>query len=304
MDDNFLVTPEVELDPTELSDTESVSPKPTFIPSPNKDDASKQYDLIRSTVMSMKSIGSAKCPKPIFALFDSGGSDIMINRNAIPKSAIEMIDTKKSFSTTAGDLHTMATVQFDKIYLPEFSHVRHTGSYKAYVFEDPQKKVPYDIILGRNFLNGISIQLDFASSATTWLDNTVPMRPHGYWNDTQRLHDALSLDPSTVKVSDSYAAHPRVAIADAKHEKADIPSVMAIIDYLTVQEGNDLYWVLLVNEDLFSGKLGCYPNKVFSLKLRPDAKPFHSKQSTSSLSHGPFNAMKMGLYCCRQQGSM
>jgi hypothetical protein len=164
---------------TELSNTESVSPKPTFIPSPSNDDASKQYDLVPSTVMSVKYIGNAKCPKPIIALFDSGGSDIMINHNAIPKSALELIDTKKSFSTTAGDLHTMATVQLDKIFLPEFSCVRHIGSYKAYVFEDPQKQVPYDIILGRNFLTGVGIQLDFASSATTWLDITVPMRPHG-----------------------------------------------------------------------------------------------------------------------------
>jgi hypothetical protein len=95
------------------------------------------------------------------------------------------------------------------------------------------------------------------------------MRPHDYWNDTQRLRDALSFEPSTVKVSDSYAAHPCVEIADAKYEKADIPSVMA--------ERNNLYRVLLVNKELFSVKLECYPNKVFSLKLKPDAKPFHSK---------------------------
>jgi hypothetical protein len=126
------------LDPTELSDTESVSPKPTFIPSPSKDDASKQYDLVPPTVISVKSIGNAKCPKPIIALFDSGGSDIMINRNVIPKSAIEMIDTKKSFSTTAGDLHTMATVQLDKIYLPESSSVRHIGSYKRMCLRIPK----------------------------------------------------------------------------------------------------------------------------------------------------------------------
>jgi hypothetical protein len=145
------------------------------------------------------------------------------------------------------------------------------------VFEDPQKKVPYDIILGQNFLKGVGIQLDFVSLSSTWLELTVPMRPHGYWNNTQRLRDALSLDPTTIKVSDSYTAHPHHAIADAKYEKAEISEVMADITYLTVPERSDLYRTLLANEDLFSGKLGCYPNKVFSLKLKPDAKPFHSK---------------------------
>jgi hypothetical protein len=106
--DNFLFTPEVELDPTKLSDTESVSPKPAFIPLPSNNDES--HDLVPSTIMSFKAIGDAKRLKPIISLFNSGGSVIMINRNAIPKGAIEMIDTKKSFSTTAGDLHTMATI--------------------------------------------------------------------------------------------------------------------------------------------------------------------------------------------------
>jgi hypothetical protein len=50
------------------------------------------------------------------------------------------------------------------------------------MFEDPQKKVPNNIILGRNLLKGVGIQLDLVSSSAKWLDITVPMRPHGYWN--------------------------------------------------------------------------------------------------------------------------
>jgi hypothetical protein len=54
----------------------------------------------------------------------------------------------------------------------------------AHVFEDPQqKKVPYDIILGQNFLKGVCIQLDFVPSSSTWLELTIPMRPHGYCNN-------------------------------------------------------------------------------------------------------------------------
>jgi hypothetical protein len=68
------------------------------------------------------------------------------------------------------------------------------------------------------------------------------------------------------------------AIADAKYEKAEISEAfMADIAYLTVLERNDLYCKLLANENLFSGKLGCYPNEVFSLKLKPDAKLFNLK---------------------------
>ena len=38
-----------------------------------------------------------------------------------------------------------------------------------------------------------------------------------------------------------------------------------------------LFKLLLSAQDLFSGKLGVYPHKEFTLQLKPDAKPFHSK---------------------------
>jgi hypothetical protein len=85
-------------------------------------------------------------------------------------------------------------------------------------------------------LKGVSIQLDFVSSSSTWLELTFPMRPNGYWNNTQRLRDALSLDPATIKVSDSYTANPHHAIVDAKYVKAEISEVMADITYLTVRQ--------------------------------------------------------------------
>jgi hypothetical protein len=123
--DNFLFTLQVELDPAEISDTGSVSSKPTMTPLSSKEDVcnddSKNHDLVPSTIMLVETISDAKRSQPIVALFNSDGSDIMINGNAIPKDAMEMIDTKKSFSTTAGDLHTMATIKLKRIIYPNLA---------------------------------------------------------------------------------------------------------------------------------------------------------------------------------------
>jgi hypothetical protein len=44
-----------------------------------------------------------------------------------------------------------------------------------------------------------------------------------------------------------------------------------------MQQCNDLYRILIKYPKLFNGKLKTYPHKTFHLKLKPDAKPFHSK---------------------------
>ena len=38
-------------------------------------------------------------------------------------------------------------------------------------------------------------------------------------------------------------------------------------------------------EPLFSGKLGSYPHRTFSLELKPDAKPFHAKPYAVPRAH-------------------
>ena len=105
------------------------------------------------------------------------------------------------------------------------------------------------------------------------MDLTIPMRPHGYWNNPQRLRDSLTMEPPSIP-DDAFAA---IAIADAKYEEADLPQVVSQQVHLSTPQRNELYRILLENKALFSGKLGTYPHKEFYLALKPDAKPFHSK---------------------------
>jgi hypothetical protein len=230
--------------------------------------------MVSSTIDSIDAISESMRFRPLIALFDSGGSDIMMNRNAIPKGAIEIADEQKSFTITAGDLHAVSHVSLSKIFLPEFSRTRHIPTFPAYIFGDPGKKVVYDFIFGRNFLQAVGIQLDFSESKTIWLDLSVPMRPHHYWHNTFSIRVALRVDPPSNDISDSFAAAP---IADASYGAADLVTVIAEQEHLSTPQRNALYRVLLAKKELCSGKLGTYPHKQFSLTLKPDDKPFHSK---------------------------
>lgn len=270
--DNFLFNTAVELEDSELEPDQPIAPVLQTISNDNVQ--TPTIDLVPSTVVSIDEIGGAKRFRPLVALFDSGGSDVMINRNALPKGSIEITDNQKNFTTTAGDLTSVSHVTLTKIFLPEFTRNRHIPSFQAYIFDDPNKKVAYDVIFGRNFLQNIGIQLDFKQSTTTWLDLSVPMRPHGYWHDTQRVRDVLTMDPASTNVSDSFVAAP---IAAAKYEAANLEEVIASQHHLHTAQRNELYRIFLENKDLFSGKLGVYPHREFKLQLKPDAKPFHSK---------------------------
>ena len=252
-----------------ISDNDSL---PELVPQVNKP---LVKDLVPSSIASIQFIGGATRYHPLIVLFDSGGSDVMINSNALPRSCAQITQTHKSFATTAGDLKTTSTVELSKVFFPEFSRTQHILRHIAHVFEDLHKTVPYNLILGRNFLRDCGILLDFEKSQVQWLKHTIPMRPHRYWSEPSCIHDALQTEPP--QIWQASAESHSVTIADAKYEATNIEEIIQAQTHLTMKQRNNLYCTLLLNKPLFSGKLGSYPHQTFSLVLKPSAKPFHAK---------------------------
>jgi hypothetical protein len=93
------------------------------------------------------------------------------------------------FATTQGEFASVHRVQLRDLCLPEFSLTQRFGIIKDYIFDAPT--YPYDILLGRKFLQLAKMQLDFAKCQTTWLRATVPFHPKGYFRDRTKLHQLL-----------------------------------------------------------------------------------------------------------------
>ena len=73
---------------------------------------------------------------------------------------------------------------------------------------------------------------------------------------------------------DSYLTN---TILDAKYEKVDVHDVATNQKRLTPDQQHELESVLDKDMDLFEGTLGVYPHKKFSIEIKPDAVPKHSR---------------------------
>ena len=271
--DAFLFDAHKDLNEAEDGDA-IASPAPKPASTNNAVNSARTSDLVPLTLVAVKTIGGQSRFRPLVVLLDSGGSHTMIKRNDLPRGTTELTQAKYSFATTAGNLKTSSTVELANLVLPEFSRTLHIPKHVAHVFDDATASVHYDLILGRDFLRSAGITIDFSKSEVIWLDHTIPMRPHHYWSESTRIRDALFIEPILAHQlsNESYA----VSISDAKYEATDLNDLVSNQTHLSAAQRADLSALLKSVEPLFSGKLGSYPHRTFSLELKPDATPFHA----------------------------
>ena len=66
-------------------------------------------------------------------------------------------------------------------------------------------------------------------------------------------------------------------ILDAKYSKASLKTIAESSTYLDPQERNELYTLLKKYESLFDGNIGTWHGKLYVIKFKPDAEPYHGK---------------------------
>ena len=201
---------------------EHAKPIPTHVNVDTSQLTPPVVDLVPHILATGLGIGQT-CNKYVFkCLLDSGGTDPMINRKCIPSSVQLEACPSVKFATTQGEFASVHRVQLRDLCLPEFSLTRRFGMIEAYVFDAPL--CPYDILLGRKFLQLAKMQLNFAECQTTWLGATVPFHPKGYFRDKTKLHQLLEHDSVRATLAETYSAsqaHVKDAIYDV-HDPAKV----------------------------------------------------------------------------------
>ena len=145
---------------------------------------------------------------------------------------------------------------------------------------DPTQKsntTNYDIILGKDFMQELGIDILNSSLTLRWDGIEIPMRDFG---ELRKPVDALSaylldIDKQTDSANDMQNRVTR--ILDAKYEKANLENLCKSQQHLTPMEQTMLHNLLTTYEHLFDGTLGEWRGTGVSFELKPDAKPFHAK---------------------------
>ena len=133
-----------------------------------------QPDMVPETMVALSNANLVQLNQFMLSLLDSGSSDTLINKRALPQGVVPMKDHTKQFVTTQGTYESNEYIEVDKFYLPEFSKAQFFKNVKIYLFDS--KETTYDIIVGRNILMTGGFCLDFSEKHTKWMDKAVPFK--------------------------------------------------------------------------------------------------------------------------------
>ena len=131
-------------------------------------------NLIPMVLLLMQSINGTVTNRPLVALCDSGSSHCMFNKRALPFGATTFKTPKIKTTTTQGTYDCDEAVVLSNLSLPEFVNGRKITNLSAQVFDS--ENCHYDIILGRDFMESIGLDIQFSTGSIKWLDTIVDMK--------------------------------------------------------------------------------------------------------------------------------
>ena len=112
-------------------------------------------------------------------LLDSGGSKSLIARSKIP-AHMKPSYSKNPFPAvgTSGTRTHKESIIFDRLSFPDFEMQSWISDVECFVFEDDGHS-SYDLILGRDILKPIGMEMNFANEKINWQHVTLPFTERG-----------------------------------------------------------------------------------------------------------------------------
>ena len=119
----------------------------------------------------------------------------------------------------------------------------------GHVFE---AKLSYDMILGRDLMSQLGININFKNQTVEWMETTVPMR-----NPKSEIKEFFIQETGMVE-----DAMNRVKkILDAKYKPANLSQIVTECEHLDKEQQEQLLKILLKHKKLFDGTSGKWKTK-------------------------------------------
>ena len=215
----------------------------------------------------------AKDQKRLRVLFDSGCGATLVNKKFVEK--LKRTKHKATnWTTKAGSFVTNEKCKI-KFSLPTL-HKHREISWKVYVDNSKAEDNNYDMIIGRDLLHELGINLKFDTAEIEWDQASVAMQNMDTvkedWAEQFEEEMLFMEDPSTTD------AERIQEILDAKYRPADLEQIAEECQHLNKDEQAKLLNLLKKYEHLFDGTLGSWNTDPVDLELKdPNCKPYHAK---------------------------
>ena len=140
--------------------------------------------------------------------------------------------------------------------------------------------IGYDMIIGRDLLRKLKIDVRFYDQTIKFEDQLIPMKSFKqFWeNDhpTRKEARAMVLQSAEPK-STIEATNQVVKILDSHYEKANLEEVVQNAHSLNSKQKQQLFQLLKDFEDLFDGTLGHWKTDPVKIELKEGAKPVNAR---------------------------
>jgi hypothetical protein len=132
----------------------------------------------------------------------------------------------------------------------------------------------YDMIIGSDLLNELSIGICYSHNCIKWDDDTIPMKNLGELQDKYACEMIYNLHTDSPILKEH--EERQSAILDANYSKVDID---IMVDSLNIEETSKTKLKLTLNKfpTLFGGGLDRLNIPPVSIELKKDAKPFQGR---------------------------
>jgi hypothetical protein len=154
-------------------------------------------------------------PKPVTlrALLDSGGSGTLVTEKYASKLRHASTPTKQTVWTTPGGNLSTSTKCKAQFTIPEL-HDNRLIEWDVHV---TKSLGAYDMIIGRDILTDLGIDIRFSNHTVEWDNSEIPMKDvDATFEDSFHIGDGDAADDAMERIK---------SILDAKYEKADLYKV-------------------------------------------------------------------------------
>ena len=224
-------------------------------------------------------------PTTVRALLDSGASESLVTAKHVKKLRVK--DAKATttvWTTPAGEMKTRSKVKA-QFTMPELQEKR-LVEWNFHVTEDMGA---YDMIIGRDVLSFLGIDIKFSEQVVTWDHGEMPFKPKDATVQTQyHVAESMAVNEATDRIK---------SILDAKYEAADLEQVCSAQDHLAIAEQQKLLALLNKYKDLFDGTLGKWKHNPIELELKPEAEPYHARPYPVPRCHAQTLKMEVERLC-------
>ena len=202
-------------------------------------------------------------------LFDSGSSGTLIN-DRFTKRLKKIATEKSKWITKSGTFVTARKCQVELV-LPELHRDKHIN-WMMYIDESDSLSNKYDIIVGRDLLQAVGIDLKFSTKEVQWENASAPMRA-----TTILEEDTINMMAETILEQELIDEDVIQQMTETKYSPADLPSEVKKSSHLTQAEQHQLLQLLRKYEGLFDGSLGEWRTSPVHLELKEGAKPYYGR---------------------------